>query len=485
MNKKNLLFLLIISIFILIIRTPSHLEPYYYGDEMIYLTLGNSIKNGLNLYKDVVDNKTPGIYILASWFNSLLLFRLATTFWVIISSIFFYLLTKKLFINQKKIQIFSVLIFATLMSIPLFEGNTPNAEHFFIGLNIIAILFALQKKHLFIIFSGITLGISALFKIPALSEILVIGTIWLITDKSIIKTSIKSLFLILTIIAIIGTSIFWYWQKGSGQDYIQRAFLQNSNYISSFRPNDKQKTFIEKNLPLIERSTVAIIGFFIVLLISKKTSFGFTIGAVWAISSLFSATLSERPYPHYLLQVAPSIAIMMAILVFSTKKDHPYPVFALLAIFSIPYFSKFYEYKTGLYFQNASNLLTNKVSTNTYLSKYSNDVVRNYEISKFILSISQSTDKIFVWGDAPPIYAQTKRSPAIKFVANYHITDWSNNDEVINMLSISKPKIIVIGEEGEKFQKLEQFCQTYYNLVKEIKNMTGPNANIWLKKASI
>ncbi len=64
-------WLLGILVLILVLRIPSFFEPYYYGDEMIYLTLGEGVRQGATLYKDLHDNKPPLIYIIAAVAGSL------------------------------------------------------------------------------------------------------------------------------------------------------------------------------------------------------------------------------------------------------------------------------------------------------------------------------------------------------------------------------------------------------------------------------
>ena len=59
------LVLIIIGLFL--IRIPSLLEPLWYGDEAIYVTIGQEINRGGLLYVDIFDHKTPGIYY---WANS-------------------------------------------------------------------------------------------------------------------------------------------------------------------------------------------------------------------------------------------------------------------------------------------------------------------------------------------------------------------------------------------------------------------------------
>src|SRR5579859_2378355 len=122
----NWLIPVFVSIFAL--RIPSFFEPYYYGDEMIYVTLGNAIRHGLTLYKQIHDNKPPLLYYTAAAAGNLFWFKAILAFWMIATTICFWKLTETLFKENKMAQKVAVVIFAILTTIPLFEGNIINAE---------------------------------------------------------------------------------------------------------------------------------------------------------------------------------------------------------------------------------------------------------------------------------------------------------------------------------------------------------------------
>ena len=60
---------------VFIIRIPSFFEPYYYGDEMIYMSLGQGVRQGMTLYKDLHDNKPPLLYLTAAASGNIFWFK--------------------------------------------------------------------------------------------------------------------------------------------------------------------------------------------------------------------------------------------------------------------------------------------------------------------------------------------------------------------------------------------------------------------------
>src|SRR3989339_1860830 len=83
------LWLEILFAVLLILRIPSFFEPYYYGDEMIYLTLGEGIRQGTPLYSGLHDNKPPLLYLAAAISGSLVWFKVFLAVASLISIVLF------------------------------------------------------------------------------------------------------------------------------------------------------------------------------------------------------------------------------------------------------------------------------------------------------------------------------------------------------------------------------------------------------------
>src|SRR5258708_1708183 len=68
-KNKQFWFLLIISVIFFFLRLPSLLEPYWYGDEGIYETIGLALSKGRFLYTQIWDNKPPLLYLTYGMFH--------------------------------------------------------------------------------------------------------------------------------------------------------------------------------------------------------------------------------------------------------------------------------------------------------------------------------------------------------------------------------------------------------------------------------
>jgi len=471
---------------IVILRIPSLFEPFHYGDEMIYITLGNAVRKGITLYGQIHDNKPPLLYLTAGLAGSVFWFRTILMFWSLISTVLFYKLSVKLFSNVG-IQKVAVLVFAIFTTIPLLEGQIANAENFMIGFSVAGFLLLINNKEPKIktlLASGLLFSCAALFKMPALFDVAAVVVYWiLISDKlnwrNIGKIVKNTLVLGVGFLTPITLSLVYYNFAGAFHEYLVAAFLQNVGYLSSFRPDDQQLPFLQKNGPLLLRAGITglIILGSVYFAKTKKLSVNFAFVTSWLALTLFAVTLSERPYPHYLLQSVPPAALLFGVLFASPKKEQLYALIPLGLLFFVPFYYRFWYYPTGSYYQHFLNYVTQRIDRDQYLQGFGGHVLRDYEISKFITEHAESGDGLFVWGDNGTIYARTKLFPPIRYVVDYHISDFSSKDEVVATLRDNPPKYVVNITSTDEFGQLKSFLSSNgYLLAKE-----GDDYTIWLR----
>src|SRR5258706_5530320 len=313
-------WLFVVLLLVVLFRIPTLFEPYSYGDETIYLTLGEGMRHGLTLYKDIHDNKPPLLYDMAAIAGSLFWFKAILLFWMLGTTYLFWKLTVSLFPKNGTLQKVATVIFTIFTTIPLFEGHIANAELFMLAPTIGAFLLLLTKTHTTrnIFIAGMLFAFATLFKVPAAFDVPTIVFLWFVTMKFTRKNFIelvkKTLVLSAGFIIPIALTFVWYFMKGAFNEYLVAAWLQNFGYLSSFRPGDIQKPFLEKNGPLLLRGVVVAVGLLSRFTFRRKLSKQFIFTSTWLLFSLFAVTLSERPYPHYLVQAVPSMAILFGML---------------------------------------------------------------------------------------------------------------------------------------------------------------------------
>lgn len=469
-------------LFLLILRIPSFFEPYYYGDEMIYMALGEGVRQGIPLYSELHDNKPPLLYLTAALSGNLFIFKTILAFWSLITVYGFWKLVKHLFPSKTSLQNISTVIFGLLTTLPLLEGNTVNAELFMIGPVIFAFWILLSKKNNFLnlFISGLLISIASLFKIPAAFDILGIIVFWAIYTKlnwkSIKDFLVKSVYISLGFLAPIILSFIWYYFSGSFKEYLIAAFLQNFGYVSSWKRSGQEIPFLVKNAPLLIRGCIMILGFGILWILRNRLSKNFVFLSGWLLATLFAVTLSERPYPHYLIQSVAPVSIFLGMLFSLKTLEQSLSVIPLTLALFVPFYYKFWHYPTLTYYQRFIEFTFQKIDRETYFNSFSPYVSENYRIANFLNNSSTRDEKVFVWSnDSAGIYSLARRLPPMKYVADYHFNDFSTKEDVIKNLSVSKPKFIVITRNSFEFPELNRFVQENYYIISE-----GESTQIWL-----
>lgn len=485
--KKHLFipkWLFAILIIVTSIRIPTLFEPYSYGDEMIYITIGEAIKQGLTLYKDIHDNKPPLIYFTAAIAGSLFWLKAILAVWNLITIVLFWKLTKKIFDKTKNSSLIATLTFAILTNIPLLEGNIANAEIFMVGFTIISFLFLLKKNPNYkdYFWGGIFLAIAGLYKIPALIDFLAILLIFAYKLKATnsrqqFLSFIKSFtyFLIGILVPFIFVFV-WYTSKGAIGDYTAAVFSKNIDYLSSWRMYEIESSFFAKNLPLFIRFSILIIAFVILFVKRLEIGYKFAFATAWIISSAFAVSLSERPYPHYLIQAVPGVSLMLSYFFTEKSKLQVYSLIPLLITFAIPFYYKFWYYPSVSYYKSFISFAIGKSTKEEYFNTFDKNTNRNYKIAQYINNYSSRYDKIFVWEDSAPIYAITKKLPTIKYIAGYHIEGFGNKKELVDQMQKKPPTYIVILPESKNFEELEKLLSNKYTFADQIEG-----AKIWRK----
>lgn len=444
-----------------LLRFPSLFEPYWYGDEGVYQTLGLAIKNGRLLYQGIWDNKPPLLYMIYSFFDSDQFgVKLASLIFGLFSVFIFYKLSKKI-LSSEKIALFSTVFFAIVLGSPILEGNIANAENFMVLPILISALLLInikeenetkkiQNKNILIIFlSGIILGLAFLFKIVALFDFaafLAFAAFFAdekflihIKNKKYMSYEVKKILSFITGFLSPGilTALFFI-MKGSFWDFINATFFSNIGYVGY-----GNKFIIPQGFLIIK---LALLFGFALFLFSKKRSINLTVIFVWLwfAFSLFNAFFSQRPYTHYLLVLLPSFSLLLGLIFAEKKLQKINIIFVILSLFLV--FKNFNIYgKPISYYQNFISFMTNKESISDYQRFFDRSTPTDYELASFIRGNTNDYDNIFTWGNNAQLYKLTNKLPPGKFTVAYHITGSKNGiKETAKDLDTKKPKLIII-----------------------------------------
>lgn len=517
LDRQTPLFLL--CILLLALRIPNLFEPYWYGDEGIYLTIGQSINKGAKLYAEIIDHKTPIIYYLAT-VQTQLNFRLLNIGWMLFTTIAFYYFSRKLLKSIKQTS-FATFIFVILTTLPWLEGNIPNGELFVLGFVITGALILSKtnyfkkilspklevenKKSLsdswYLILSGIFFGLGILTKVPAILDLAVFMSIGYFSFTNSffdsgnfslrnIGNNFKVLWdkvLELTLIGFgtllpIIVSVIYFVSIGSGKPYLDFGLLYNFRYAASwqlpFTSEILQFLFTLQGKFLI---VVAVVVFLTVLrkLFTPITQFIMT----WFVLALFASLLSNRPYPHYFIQLVPPLALLLTLIlknkyillknifevkgvINSSQKIKIYlnilsQASLIIMAVAVMVLLNFSPYETKKYYVNWYKLVTNKISKEEYRQTFDYLMTDNYKAAEIIKS-SGSKD-LFIWGTNPVLYALTEAQPTGRFTVSFHIKDFDAFGETARDVIKKSPMfIVVMNNEDHPFKEFKSFLNQNY-----------------------
>jgi len=514
LDKKTPLILLFFIIIFL--RLPNFFEPYWYGDEAIYLTLGNALREGGKLYTTIIDHKTPLIYYLAM-VPSQFYFRVLNLVWMMITSFLFFRFSKKLF-KKEHLAFFTTLLMVLLTTLPWLEGHIPNGELFvmgfvmlganiFSGSSIFENFFRKEtkiekiniKEISTLVFSGILFSLGILTKVPALLDLAGFLVIfWLILAAQFFneKNSAKKIMQIFAyllsrgIIFAIGValpiiaSILYFKAQGRLQDYLDYGLLYNIRYSQSWSQDFGSK-FLNFSFSLAGK-TIYLFAFVVLLTLnSNELSKRFQFISAWTAFTLYAVLLSSRPYPHYFIQMVPAFALLVtetftAIpnLLKAKKKEKlengKVVITATLFMTLIAYIMlvfNFQPYSVKEYYSKFNKYALGKISKEKYENSFDGLVKDNREVAKLIKEMG--IKKMFIWGTNPMLYAQTQTVPTSRFTVSFHIKDFNDYDRTFSQIEKEEPKLIIImNNEDYQFEKLNNYLKSYYLPNTEYQTMT-------------
>jgi 4-amino-4-deoxy-L-arabinose transferase-like glycosyltransferase len=464
-QKNRFLVLLLLTAFLL--RLPSLFEPYWYGDEGIYLSVGLAINKGYLLYRDIFDNKPPSIYLLAAAAGGTIFwFKFFLTVNVLAAIYFFYRLAEKILSSPKAIKI-ATIAFALLTTIRLVEGNIVNAELFILLPTLLClnlVLLAKDKHPSFWLLTGAILGLGLTVKANGLFDFLALMAFWVFfTPRKKISLSSREIFFTLGyLLPTLATTIFFLLRGALGA-YFDACLLQMFGYLSSWETGSHATSVMGLAKSGLFLRGVILTVFLALLWTQKKLSSLLLFVAVWFAFCLFSAALSGRPYPHYLIQAIPPLSLTIGLLVIkNTKKTLAIigSVFLLLVIFLKQ--CRFWTYPTLSYYRNFIGLATGQKDRAAYFDYFSPNLKNLYVLAEYAAAQTAPTDKIFIWADEPSLYPLAKRLPATAYVAAYHILDLKKEAEVIFKLTQELPKIIMVDQKKPLFPELSRLLNENY-----------------------
>jgi hypothetical protein len=466
MEKNEFIILtLLLTIFL---RIPTVFEPYWYGDEGIYLTIGQSLRRGDLLYRDVVDHKTPLIYWLAALAPSLPKFKIVLLFASLISIFLFHRISL-LWLGKGWSHKISTLLFTLGTTLPALEGNIVNAELIMMPWVLLGMLLShrllIGREHAVTdrklpLVIGSLMGMAILTKVPAVFDLAA-----LCLSLILIKKERLSVILILAGVSImVLLSVLWFTLQGTLPDYLRFGLLYNITYVQEWESPFSQ--------PLLQfLSSLPVRGFLLLLLVGfvsyqkKKLSVYAQFGLIWLGFTLFGALFSLRPYPHYFLQTVPAVALLVG-LWWKANRHTRFTIGGVIAGGIVIFYGfGLKPYPTFDYYSTFIGYIRGEISQEDYFRSFDTLVPWRYELAKWLTLRTDPDERIYIWGDDSLVYALSRRGSTSKYLASFHVQSMNGQDETLTELQNDKPRYIAdLMQNPDDFPELYSFIKQNYIL---------------------
>lgn len=462
-KNKNCWFLISTCFIFFLLRLPSLIEPYWYGDEGIYQIIGAALRQNRLLYRDIWDNKPPLLYLVYSLFQSdQFLIRAFSLLCGVFAVVAFFALSKKLFKNPSAFYS-TTFLFALLFGTPLLEGNIANSENFMLFLTLCAglIIFETQTKKItgnmqknILAISGLLLAVSFLFKVVAVFDLAAFTLFILfmqIPSFSITraKTALVALFTGFTI-PIFLTFLFFL-LSGALPDFLNATLKQNVGYVGY------GNTFLFRNSLLIFKLVLLFLSLYSLSVYKKFLTPSVLFIALWLSFSLFNAFFSQRSYTHYLLVLLPSFLLLLGIVLdgaYDISSKHIQKIGVVCTIILLILISKYFNIygKNLMYYKNFSDFVSSRKTVTSYQAFFDKKTPRDYQIAQYIKPRLTQKDNVFIWGNNAQLYTLLEKLPPGKFIVAYHITAFDETkDQTRKDLQTTQPRFVVLMPDMPHF----------------------------------
>ena len=459
-HKDAWIVILFVLVFILL-RLPSLVEPYWYGDEGIYQVIGKALNSGRVLYQDIWDNKPPLIYYIYAIFNGdQFLVRSFSLIVGIFSVISFYFLGKEFF-KKRSSTYLSTFLYVVFFGSPIIEGNIANAENFMHLPIILSAIFLLKyrrdskKKHIFI--AGFLLSIAFMTKIVAIFEFTAFFLFLIVLNHSdflskklknilqIKKFTVEMLF-VLGFIFLPVLFTFYFISINAFPDFLSGVLSENIDYVGV------GNNFIFP-MGILVLKVIAVLLLTGTILYKRKSFSKLNLLLfLWLVFALFSTFFSQRPYLHYILiTLLPFSYFVGSIL--ETKNFRILKIIISVIILILIYLNFGIYNKTFSYYQNYINFIVFNKKVDEYHEFFDANTPRDYELAHFIETFTNNNENVFVWSDSGQIYALSETLPPGKYIVAYHITYYNNAVEyMVEQISKTQPKYIIKTKDSAEFR---------------------------------
>ncbi|GEM_PF-741279 len=460
-----------------------------FRDEGGYGYIAQVMQHGGLLYRDVVDIKPPGIYVL--YYIAQMLFgwgagpgvRLFASLICLLTLPFLYLITRRM--ASSNAGLVAALLFGLITPSPRLMGCFAFCE-VFMFLPIVAAFYLFlvalgergMKSHIYFIISGFLIGVAFMIKPVALFFLFPPCAYALLRYQDAKeKQNIHGMALFLGGFAFSMALLFlWLIMNGLLADFYEVNVKFNSVFTSSY-PDEINTTYGGRLLRSFRAQLIGNNEMLFLLILSllywiagPRTEKNHRIMLVlWFLTALAGVCMTGRFYLHYYLLLLPALAISSALTFHHLMQKASRGAGAFLFFVSVVFLVYYGNYMSPFLFsysptEKAMNIFNDE--NNVYAEK----------LGEYLRAHTGESDTIFVWGMEFQVYFYARRLCSTRHYNLYNIIVLATSrepvarellrhyqDETIADFKRTPPRylIITIPNLTLKYQTEEVYLTTY------------------------
>lgn len=469
--------LLLVLAFTALLRVPTLSEPYWYGDEGIFAAVAAQMNRGAKIYAETFDNKPPLIYLIyaipfALFGTSLFSVKAAALGSVLVAQTFVYTIGRMF---SKRAALIAALLLGLSASVPTFEGNLALTETFMLPFTTAAFFIALYRPKM-LLWAGFLLSLAFLLKPIAGVEFAALFLFVFCIYQSTIRQKVGFVtgFLLLPLALAVYFAL-----QGTFADFFFASILFYTGYLQ-WTPQASQTAFdlfVKLGVPTLAALALWIANSRGLFRIPQQP--GIILLVLWLLSSWTAALFSGRPYAHYIIEALPATALAVSLIpvLLIQKKLAVGLLLSSGLLFMLTQGAAVFPvlhptaglYHSLAYYQNFFDFASGKRAAVTYMDTFDRTAVRNVALATWITQHVQPQEYVYIWGDAPWVYALAPIRNPSRYVVSFHVLEIRpGKQQVLSELASHPPRYIAGISDFRSFTELQVWMANRYQQRHEV-----------------
>ncbi len=451
-----------IAAVVLALRLPSLVEPPTFNDEGTYADIGWALDHGAVLYRDVWGHYTPGVYWLGAALNllhsSVLVFHIALAAAVALTAFGIWRFCGRF--ASRPVAWAATLGFVILASLPTLESDVLYVEVIGALLVVWAVILVARPARAgagALIVAGSLFAGAVLFKVTFAADAIAVATVPAVlavaSGRRPGRREIRALSLVAAgALALLGAAAVALWLGGSMPGLVDVLFHQDETYLRGVSGGGAAGSGAPSggtaSILLLLTATrillVLVAGTAVTWRLARRRHPGASIAAWWLTWDLAAVVVSDLGLAHYVQQAEPAVCICAALLVAALLRRRRLRAAALtgattviawavsVAILVVPtaeasavvpqpvarFVSSIVSpHEIGHQLGRGWERILGLITPASYEASFGAEPALVGRTAAVIDAHTRPSDRVFVWGRLPWVYALSRRLPAGRYTS--------------------------------------------------------------------